>query len=50
MRRIRKSSRLVEQRQLERKSQRDLKNAVRHFFGPESDMTPAQIVRLRGRG
>jgi hypothetical protein len=40
-----KSNRRME----ERKSQRDLKNAVRHFFGPEGDLSPSQIARMRGQ-
>lgn len=32
----------------ERDAQRQLKIACEHFFGPEGDMTQAQISRLRG--
>jgi hypothetical protein len=32
----------------EREAQRRLKIACDHFFGPEGDLSPAQIARLRG--
>jgi hypothetical protein len=47
MSRTRKEPKL--KRQSQRKSQRDFKSAVRHFFGPEGDLSPAQILRLRGQ-
>jgi hypothetical protein len=32
----------------QRNARRGLKRACEHFFGPEGDLTPEQIARLRG--
>jgi hypothetical protein len=45
-RRRRVSSRTKARKALE--AQRQLRIACDHFFGPEGDLTPGQITRLRG--